>query len=50
MGWVFAVPLIFSGLFLYSACTSPAGSGIIHSGAKAVGLTMAAIGGLVVLS
>ena len=50
MNWVLAVPLIYSGFFLHSACVAPLeGRGLLHPALSAAGKTMATIGALVVL-
>lgn len=50
MIWLIAVPLIYSGFFLHAACVAPDGSGLVHSGMRAAGQTMATVGALAVLA
>lgn len=51
MTWLFAIPLIYSGFFLHSACIAPIeGEGLITTALDATGKTMATVGALVVLA
>lgn len=50
MTWLLAVPLIYSGFFLHSACVAPLEEGsmpltVLH----AAGLTLATVGALVLI-
>lgn len=51
MTWLLAIPLMYSGFFLHSACVAPCeGEGILTVCINAAGKTMAAVGALVVLA
>ncbi len=50
MIWLIAIPLMYSGFFLHSACIAPIeGEEIITPALNAAGKTLATVGALVVL-
>lgn len=50
MTWLVAVPLIYSGFFLHSACVAPIeGRGVLVPALHAAGLTFATVGALVLI-
>lgn len=50
MIWLVAIPLIFSGFWIHSACVAPIeGQGLIATALCAAGKTMATVGALVVV-